>query len=72
MHFVVNNQAPGLLVKQAQVQKVIVLAGPIGEDLVGRQGNRAGRFMLAAVFGNLVSGKSGFCPAVRAATDVQR
>ncbi len=46
---VVDDQAPVALVEQVEVGEVAVLLGPVGHDLVGRQGHRRDRLGVAGV-----------------------
>ena len=49
---VVDDQAPVALVEQPEVGEVAVLLGPVGDDLVGRQGDRGDRLGVAGVGGD--------------------
>ena len=52
MHLVINDQSPGAGVEQAEMDKFAVLAGAVGEHLIGRHVHRAGILALPAVFGD--------------------
>ena len=54
MDLVVDDQAPVVAGEQPEVREVAVLAGAVGEDLVGRDRDRADLFALAGVLADLL------------------
>jgi hypothetical protein len=59
MHFVVDDQAEAAAIEQVEVRERIELALAVGQDLVGRDGDRPDLLLLAGVFADLLAGQRG-------------
>jgi len=59
VHLVVDDNAPVLFGEQLQVWKGFILGRPIGQDLIGGDGNRPDLLELAAVFPDAILGNAG-------------
>ncbi len=60
MHFIINNETPLPLVEYIEVNKGAVLGLAIGKHLVSGNGNGSYRFLVAAVFADVVLAQGGF------------
>src|SRR5437763_12783746 len=59
MDLVVNDESPVALGEELEVQELFALAATVGEQLIGRQRDRAELFFVTAVFADLIGRQIG-------------